>query len=1092
MKFVELCLLLFFVMACSPQSSNRDFGDRSEFESFGPALNDVDSKNYSLDVSDLMKFREVIGSEQIFYTSLDILESLQAPRNLLEKRSHQLAYKIRKEIYNIGELQEMLASPIKSLNTKSLDYLNELLAVVELQDSVGLQNFRDRVNGVYGAFGEIRPFSNLVTKNETEWLNFAKKLSSTRFLYGDINQKKQELIAALPRKSFSKEKHSYEFEKELLDFLKAEFEPMNESKQELSYQAQSLIDRFYLEDANSLKFEVENSAYLETALGLYGGNIYQLWSKSFQDIEKQVGRAFKNISINIPKPTNQDEWLRPALVIQKLENELVLLVDALRREGVDEKAVSAVQKQIDGLGPLIEFAKSNMDQMRTTNLPKNVELFNQVLDRLESANLFPDSIISMVRSEVEFPEDIRRQIELIEKPSSSEDLRLALSQTIIIKIWRYKRAQIQKEFDALYEKVKRAGCVMPTSMVLPNSNPVQNFIYNLYMSHGQKPGNCDEYPDLEWSYQRFFFKVEELAKVFGGKGLVYALFMMNEEDLDWLAKVDADHPEVESNWWRYITSPIKKTTSALIRDHVGDTGIGLFIDQIDQSVNEAFLKKVSLRLADELSSFDKIIENTILKTLEDSKYEPKEFYYQLKSIAKKEIGTKILQDSPVKSFNLYEAAKVKAVFGLDTWEFRRHNPSSAYFLTGSEAINSSLSARILGFWTRENLKPNLQTSLAKFGSDSKKAFELVNKAVSLMGTRDYFGRLTGSLITNLSSLSPKRLDIFTYGYEDEVFSAPDQIWLDPKTSYFELGLVPEHRNFSVSNQASLLQSGRYLMEMLADFEESSLDFKLHNIDYEGASFFPKVPELGLGLASVILRNLHKDGLLLFDIDRNALQITEENRSSIASKVTSAALVSFVDGKKDTLVNAAEMARYMLALGEFIETSERIGLSRSSTMIYVNPETGQATLTELRKATDLLRKLYIGMANFISSRMRDDDYLFYDHYNLKTDTAFGEKSLETQLLVDRALLKANEMWGAEVFVWSALDNYYQLNHKFLDPSLGYYTQGKKWPPYLLALAYRYLNEIRSSKTAQSFMDKNAKNHLGVLISQHEEMLKEILK
>ena len=193
-------------MACSPQSSDRDFGDRSEFESFGPSLNDVDSKNYSLDISDLMKFREVIGSEQIFYTSLDILESLQAPRNLLEKRSHQLAYKIRKEIYNIGELQEMLASPIKSLNTKSLDYLNELLAVVELQDSVGLQNFRDRVNGVYGAFGEIRPFSNLVTKNETEWLNFAKKLSSTRFLYGDINQKKQELIAALPRKSFSKEK----------------------------------------------------------------------------------------------------------------------------------------------------------------------------------------------------------------------------------------------------------------------------------------------------------------------------------------------------------------------------------------------------------------------------------------------------------------------------------------------------------------------------------------------------------------------------------------------------------------------------------------------------------------------------------------------------------------------------------------------------------------------------------------------------------------------------------------------------------------------------------------------------------------------
>ncbi|MEC9281117.1 MAG: hypothetical protein VX642_00290 [Bdellovibrionota bacterium] len=1085
--------LLIFVLACSPQASDRDFGDRTEFEEFGPVMSDVADRDYALDVSELMNFREVIGSEQIFYTSLDILESLQFKRNSLEERSHRLAYKIRKEIYGLGVLEAKLANPPQSLSTKSLDYLNELLLAVELQDAIGLQNYRDRVNGVYGKFGEITPFSQTVSKLELEWLSFAKKLSSTRFLYGDVNSKKQDLLNLLPKRNSNKVV-TFGFEKELLSFLKSKFEVLSASEEQLSFQAQSLIDRFYLEEANSLKFEVENSAYLETALGLYGGDVYQLWSKSFQDIKKQVRKAFRNISIQIPRPSNQEEWLRPALVIQKLESELDLLVDALRREGVDEKAVTAVQKQIDGLGPLIQFAKSNMDQMRTTNLPKNVELFNQVLDRLEDAKLFPESIISMVRTEVEFPEDIRRQIELIEKSSSSEDLRLALSQTIIIKIWRYKRAQVQKEFDALYEKVKAAGCVMPSSMILPNSNPLQNFAYNLYMTHGEKAGSCDEYPDLEWAYQRFFFKVDELAKVFGGKALVYALFMMSEDDLDWLAKVDADHPEVQSNWWRYITSPIKKTTSALIRDHVSDTGIGLFIDQIDQSVNEAFLKKVSLRLADELSRFDKIIENTIMKTLKDSRYEPRDFYYQLKSVAKKEIGSKILNDSPVKTFNLYEAAKVKAVFGLDAWEFRRHNPSSAYFLTGSEAINSSLSARILGFWASTNLDEPLQESLAKFGGDSKKAFELVNKAVSLMGTRDYFGRLTGSLITNLSSLTPKRLDIYTYGYEDQVFSAPDQIWLDPNTSYFELGLVPEHRNFSVSNQASLLQSGRYLMEILADYEESPLDFKLHNLDYEGVAFFPKesLLELGLGLASVVLRNLHKDGLLLFDIDRNKLEITEENKSTIASKVTSAALVSFVDGKRDSVVNAAEMARYMLALSEFIQTSERIGLARSNTMIYLNPETGEGTLMELRKATDLLRKLYIGMANFISSRMRDSDYLYFDHYKLKAGKAFGKKSLETQLLVDRALLKANEMWGAEVFVWSALDNYYQLNHKFLDTKFGYYRFGKKWPPYLLALSYRYLNELSHSKTALSFMTKEAKSHLETLKLHHEEMLKEILK
>ena len=1067
-------LLLIVHVGCSPQQSLRDFGGREKFAEFGPQSDEaLPLQNFSQELTDWQKFSASLRSQQIFYTSADIQESLLLVRRQWEKKAHSLSYQIQQELFEIEKLEAFLANPPKDFPVSSLEAMREILRRLRWQDAFDLASFRRRIQDFFSK-GEFKnPIrSQAPTSEETQCVELMQALSRSRFLYGSIKERQRSMLALLSP-VFARHK----FYIPVVDFLLAPAPEYTELDRELLFKANRLHEQFYKNPHNSLRFAVEESSYIEAALGRYGGDIYQIWTRSFLRIKKQIQRAFSRIRLVIPVPEKEEEWLQPHLVVDNLLEQMRGLGDALRAEAVDEVAVVQVDKQLQELYPTIEFSRQQLAEMGLQDVSKNMRLLDSVLERLDQTPLFPPTVMQAVRQETLFPQDIRRQMDVIRDERSSEKLRVAIGQTILIKLWRYVKSEVEEEFNELLQQAAAAGCPISLEKLQSGDPELEKL-----------PAHCANYEPFRSAYKRWAFKIDRLAEVFGSEALVVALYSLKDADLDYLSRVHADQTDlVGEPWW---SIPVLASIEAMIQLYLGGSGLSDFLAIVNTAVNRVLLQKLSLRLADELANFGGIIEKQIHAALAKNDLNSLEFYYRLKEIADVEIRNKLLLPGHSEDFFLYEAAKVETKYESGQWQFFPFRASAGYFLTGSEALLSSISSRVLTFWTSQDLASDQQVSLLENTSSERKAFELLNKSLGLLGTQDYFGRQSPTLITNQKATLPARLDIYTYAHESQVFGVPDIAWLEPDKKYFELALLEEGRNFSVAGQAALMQAGTHLMELFADYEESALDDTLHGIQYQGAGFFPKesLADMGLGLASVVLRNLYKEGLMLFDRHRQPLVVTDANRGDIASQVTSAALVPIQKGQSTKVVPIAEMARYMLALADFLEALERAGFSRSTTMLYRNPENGSAVLDELYQAADLLRKLYIAMANFITTRVRRPDMLFADHYDLASQQAATNASLETQLLVGRALLKANQIWGAEIYLWATLDMYQQLNRQRLSPA-GHYRDPQVWPPYLLGLSLRFLSELEQASGVENYLSAPARQFLRRLREQqHQHLLK----
>ena len=1087
-------------MACSPNSSEKKFGKRDNYHSFGPQLSDEGMDiSFVEDFDALKDFRGELSSHQIFDSVQQLFEAGLVADKVWEERSHRLAYQIRSELYQLDLLRTIIDD--KKALEKESEALENLWKAVVYHDAFSLNSYYSRLKKLLSE-EEFKAFQLKVSYAQAkDLLEFSSLLSKTRFYGGDLSRiytKLNKAYSPLQKKAvhFSQSEQVLSF---LQDLETATINKAQNSGNLIYAKSLNLMDQFYLEEQNYSSANVESSAYIEAALGLYGGDVYQAWSSSFQKIRKQVKAAFREVKIEISKPDEADLYL-PERVIEKLKSELDSLGDKLLEQGVDPVAVTQVEQQIRDLYPLIQFAIKNLSDMDEGNrLRKNVELFDSVIDQLEQAALFPEAVINTVNNEVLFPKGIERLINLIEQKQTSEELKLALAQTVIIRIWKYKRASIDAELEKLLDRMDASDDCYT------EENKKHLVKYLMRKDAFVFSGMCTVDGDLDSDWDKFWYKVDKLNAVFKNKKLVYALYFLGEKDLNWLARVDEENLNLDDSGWDYFTKPILKFISSSIRSTVQDMGeeeiasgnhelpLANFVRMIESSVNLAFLEKLSLRLTDELSRFDVIIENQILSSIDKVDFPATDFYHHLKQIARTELKGQIFENRKNLKFSLYEADKVNLAYGLDGWEFRRAEPKHSSFRTGALVLTSAISARALSFWNYKNMSTkNLRIADERSGL-RKRAYDLINKSLSLLGTRDYFGRMKPGLIINEESRLPLNLDIYTYAYEKEVFSLPDRIWLGAKGDYYDLSLVSEQRGFSVDGQAGLLQAGTHLMQLMADWEESPLDEEIHQIEYQGVGFFPKesLIEMGLGIASVVLRNLTKKGLVLFDKNRQVLKVDADNVSEVASQVTSAALVSLQSGEELSEVKTREMAKYMLALYDFIREAERVSLSRANSMIFVHPSLGTSVQTELAKATSLLRKLYIGMANFLSSRTQSSDFLFSDSFDLKTNRASDAKSLSTQVYARLALLRAKELWGADLYLWAAIDNYFATNLRFLDKRTGLYKQSNVWAPYLLSLNYRAISEFLHNPEVKKWLSEDSFVRMQRIHHQHEKALESSL-
>lgn len=1092
---VRLLGILFLLLtACSPEGNRKNFGDDKEFHNVGPKFSDLDlsNRNFAINYFDLKSFEAEMSSSMLFDTSAYIFRSGLLEDQSLEKESHKLSYDILEDVYQLSGLKALIEQLDKAETKRG--FLRKIYDGVVYRNAYSLSSYKQKLSN-YLTYEEMQSFSFPYTDEEAEYLTaLSEAISKTRFIGAQ---------AEVLRTRFDKDFQGQATTKllgwknkldKLIDKKEAEVYS-NELSSGLYIKSLDLLNQFYESPVNYSSYELDSSNYIETALGLYGGDVFQTWSSTMQNIRLKVKAAFDKLDFEI-KPPEEEDYHHPERVVLKLDKELSEIVPLLIEEGVDPLGVQSVSDNINSLRPLIEFAIENMSQMKTDiRLKKNVILFDEVLKKLEIANIFPETVLKTVEKEVQFPKEIRSLMNVIEDQESSLELRLGIARTIIIRIFKYLRAQVELELKQVIDSGKVEECrkIYSHMMYMRGGRYADGSnIYSMYDEECLK----EKVPQSAWD--RFFFRADGIRKSIDVPMLVWSLLSLSEEDLDYLSRVDEENHDTDSSWWypflTYIESEIDDYVIEKSKDDQDPDMILGFVAEIETAVNAAFLKKVSIRLTDELANFDQVVENKIISSVNDVDLGPKDFYFKMKEFALIELSTKIMDGRDDLNHPHYEASRINYKLLDNKWHLQTLDPSKEFFETSASALTSSAIARSLSFWNYSTLDSSVKDRLEQKASMKKRAFDLINKMVSLLGARDYFGRLVPSLITNAESKIPKRLDIYTHAYDKEIFGLPDEIKLSRSQSGYLLEAVEEKRSISLNSQAGLLQAGTDFMKLMADWEESPLDKSIHKIVYQGVNFFPKesLIELGLGLSSVVLRNLHKEGLKLFDRGRNPLDLGGDgNTDEVAEKVSSSVVLSFLGKTATSKVDTKALAKYMLALYDFIRVAERINLSRSNSAVYLIPGENNSALKQLDDAVALLKKLYIALANFMSSRLLNDEFLFVSSFDLESKTASEGPVLETQALARLALFRAYKLWDAKIYLWAVVDNYYRSSHRFIDRNSGLFYSGQSWGPYLLSENYFVLRELSLDSEFKQLLGVKSFRQLQRIIHKHEEALLGIL-
>lgn len=347
----------------------------------------------------------------------------------------------------------------------------------------------------------------------------------------------------------------------------------------------------------------------------------------------------------------------------------------------------------------------------------------------------------------------------------------------------------------------------------------------------------------------------------------------------------------------------------------------------------------------------------------------------------------------------------------------------------------------------------LNLDYAKLSQDEKTewALEHINKLLALGGYKtdaEVSARpITQPVEAKINSHKMSLEDILK---SPMTFAVPDQVSLSSAYATKVLNPAPPV-NVSVMGQAKLLKGLAESVQFLKDWAPTSFDTILGQDTLAHAypkapgslgakKLFPKEVLLGLsvGNAAVMLKNLLKELSPVF-------VLAEENRIIWANKYkpgakeasAMAGVVNLVGGTRDVKVSARDVAEYILALTEFYSALDGIEYTQSSVLL---PRSGDVSgpLQEMVAARDQIKMLIVGLANFLSYKMRGSDGWVHEQFDVKGGLiSDGPVRILTQFKALEALVRAHEVTKLVPYTWSIQDLYYQLNRSAFDSKLGFY-------------------------------------------------------
>jgi hypothetical protein len=360
-----------------------------------------------------------------------------------------------------------------------------------------------------------------------------------------------------------------------------------------------------------------------------------------------------------------------------------------------------------------------------------------------------------------------------------------------------------------------------------------------------------------------------------------------------------------------------------------------------------------------------------------------------------------------------------------------------------EVAGSSLSANVF----------LMQNAPAKDELGLRAALSQINKIVALSGFRNTRDQLVPALLAPVDH-SSKLLDIVNFEESKNVnhsFRLPDAILLqDPFLAAPEMNY---ERNFSASALSAQIKGLSQTLRFTADWKSSSFDLFLSPIKAQDLTqdaedpalqqpLFPKemLFTLNLGTVSVLLRDLIKKitPVFLLTLDNKILWADQYPAKGNETAVM-AGIVDIKNGKRANLVETREVAKFILALSEFIEALDGVEGTRSPILLTRNAK-GIRPLESLTTGKKDLKLLIIALSNFLSKKMKTENSLVHSSYILDQRKFLHNKpiSVDTQAYAIRSLVKAYEISGIEAYLLSAEEIYYAMNRNLYSLKREFYV------------------------------------------------------
>lgn len=331
--------------------------------------------------------------------------------------------------------------------------------------------------------------------------------------------------------------------------------------------------------------------------------------------------------------------------------------------------------------------------------------------------------------------------------------------------------------------------------------------------------------------------------------------------------------------------------------------------------------------------------------------------------------------------------------------------------------------------------------------------EPLMKLLAIGGFRMPEGRPFPSLLLALDGGSSDLFDIKKLMGGRTSYAVPDSFVV---TDGFMMNRASAEKNVSVGAQAELLRGISRQIKFHRDWESNQFDTTIGKIrlnellrDLPGAEaidgpMFPKdiMFALSLGNAGAMLQNLILElspAFLL--LDKGEILWGDRYQEIKGGKVsTVAALVSIVKGRRGNTVKTADVARYVLALDEFMAATEGMEQTGSSLLKEPTNEGKSTLITDLVDIRKKLMLLQMGLTNYLVYVAQQQGGSFSGSYELgsaltKVD---GPLRLEDQVLPIRALLASASRLELPLFRWAALDAFYGMNKSFFDPARQFYA------------------------------------------------------